>query len=190
MLSIQSIDGDIIQVEQGIVRPIKYINTLIGDDSDSDSDSDSSVDDEEVIQFPFLSTKDMIKVVEFANHYQGKEPKPIPMPLNSMNNFGENVPEWDAKFIKLKDGFEYKDLLSLLDASVNLQYDGLREICLAKLASITLTAPLSTSVENMLGLNKAESKEEEEYINENFPLFKIPEEIDPETLHIKYKRRS
>tara|TARA_A100001015_G_C14823616_1_gene645767 strand:+ start:36 stop:323 length:288 start_codon:yes stop_codon:yes gene_type:complete len=85
-----------------------------------------------------------------------------------MKDFSKNVPEWDCKFIDLKD----EDIFPLLRAAHYLDAADLLELVCAKVSSMYLKGETPEEIRKIYNLPEKETEEEKEYILKNFPFLK------------------
>ncbi|OMJ84331.1 hypothetical protein SteCoe_14555 [Stentor coeruleus] len=85
----------------------------------------------EDISVPFVTTVNLERILEFANHHNFIVPQPPKRPVASPN-FRDSIPDpWDAEFV---GRFNEEQLIEIILAANYLDMKCLMDICLVKIA--------------------------------------------------------
>ena len=121
MVRLTSSEGDVFEVSRAGAEMSKLVKDMIEDELT-----------EEECPLPNVNTAALQKVVEYMNHYEGKEVAEIQKPLKSANLIECGINEYDANFIDIPQ----EELFTLILAANYLDVKPLLELACAKTASM------------------------------------------------------
>jgi S-phase kinase-associated protein 1 len=143
-------EGDIITANRNHMK----LNTLIKEMCDDYYTN-------ETMHLPNVSSKDLIKVVEFCNHFHNSPMKNIEKPLRS-NHLDEFVNKWYADFINLPKN----DVFDLVLAANYLDNKPLLELSCAKVATL-IKGKSPEEIRNVFNVENDFTPEEEMRVKED-----------------------